>query len=373
MSEGVVDPDDPRFTPGLVGHGAAERLLLDQWLSGRMPHAVMISGRPGIGKATLAYRLARFVLSGGGGDAGLFADAPQSLHVPPESPVFRRVASGGHVDLMVLERPWDEKRGRRRGVIPIDQARKAVSFLRLTPGEGGWRVVLVDAVDDLNTSSANALLKVLEEPPPRVLMILVANAPGNVLPTIRSRCRHITLAPLSEADTDAVVAARRPEMAEGERRLAVALSEGSPGRALALLGQGAATLYGDLIGLLQTLPDYPFARAQAFADKVGGGADEAPFAAFCELFSGWLSRLLRGAAQGEPEGPLEDERRLNARLAAAGALDPWFEVWDKARTWFAETEGLNLDRKQAVLAVVEACATAARRSAATSGPAGVRA
>jgi DNA polymerase III subunit delta' len=372
VSEPEQSADDPRLTSDLVGHAAAEQALLDLWNRGRMPHAVMLSGRPGVGKATLGYRLARFVLAGTGG-GGLFTDAPASLHLPPESPTFRRVASGGHVDLVVLERPWDEKRGRRRGVIPMELAQKVVSFLRLTSGEGGWRVVLVDAVDDLNPSSANALLKVLEEPPPQVLLILIANAPGKVLPTIRSRCRQLALSPLSEAETAAVVAAKRATAVPAERALAVALAEGSPGQALALLEQGAAAVYGELIALLATLPDYPFGKALAFADKVGTAGDDAPFAVFGDVFTGWLARLLRGAVEGAPNGPGGEEKRLNARLAAAGALDPWFEVWDKAATWFAETEGLNLDRKQAVLAVIEACATAARRSAATPGPAGARA
>lgn len=370
MSEIAPDPDDPRLTAELVGHAAAEQLLLDQWLARRMPHAVMLSGQPGIGKSTLGYRLARFLLTGGAAPNG---GNPASLYVPPDNPVFRRVASGGHSDLRALERPWDEKRGRRRGVIQVEQARKVIDFLRLTAGEGGWRVVLVDTADDLNPNSANALLKVLEEPPRRVVIILLANAPGQILPTIRSRCCHIQLAPLTAGETAAVVRAKRPETPEAERALAVALAEGSPGQALALLGQGAAVIYAELIALLRTLPDYPFARAMAFADKVGSATDDTPFTAFAALFTGWLARLLRSAVEASPTGPGQDERELNGRLAAAGALDPWFEVWDKARALFAETEGLNLDRKQAVLAVIEACATAARRSAATPGPAGARA
>ncbi|MGF1626809.1 MAG: DNA polymerase III subunit delta', partial [Alphaproteobacteria bacterium] len=353
---------DPRLTVDLVGHADAERQLLELWRGGRMPHAVMIAGRPGIGKATLGYRLARFVLAAETA-GGLFGDAPDSLYLSPDNPVFRRVASGGHVDLMVLERPWDEKRNRRRGVIPIELARKAISFLRLTAGEGGWRVLLVDAADDLNPNAANALLKIMEEPPRHVLLILIANAPGQVLPTIRSRCRRITLSPLSDAETMAVVQARRPDATADDQALAVSLAEGSPGQALDLLEQGAAAVYTDLVDLIASLPDYGFAKALAFAEKVGTSTDDAPFAVFRTLFTGWLSRLLGGAVAGDRAGSTGQEAGMNSRLATAGALDPWFEVWDKARTWFAETEGLNLDRKQAVLAVIEACAAAARRSA----------
>ncbi|MEZ5666786.1 MAG: DNA polymerase III subunit delta' [Alphaproteobacteria bacterium] len=350
----------PRGTADLVGHAAAEALLLDLWNGGRMPHAVMLCGRPGIGKATLGYRLARFVLAQGAqpAGAGLFDDGPTTLALPPDSPTFRRVASGGHVDLMVLERPWDEKRNRRRGVIPMEMAQKAVQFLRLTSGEGGWRVVLVDAVDDLNASSANALLKVLEEPPPRVLLILIANAVGRVLPTIRSRCRQLALAPLSDEQTRAVVAAHAPDAAADECSLAVRLADGSPGQALALLDEGAAALYVDFIELMGAMPDYDVGRAIAFAEAAGASGDEAPFAAFTGLFAGWIGRLVRGAATGEAAPPLAREGEVNARLAGGSALDPWFEVWDKARAWFAETNALNLDRKQAVLAVIDAAEAA---------------
>ena len=373
MSEPEGIDDGPRMTANLVGHQAAETQLLELWNAGRMPHAVMLTGRPGIGKATLGFRLARFVLASGAsqGGGGLFEDAgPTTLHVAPESPTFRRVAAGGHVDMMVLQRPWDEKKGKRRGVIPMDMAQKAVSFLRLTSGEGGWRVVLVDAVDDLNVSSANALLKVLEEPPPQVLLILLANAPGRVLPTIRSRCRQIPLSPLSEAEALAVVADKSPDTSPGERALAVALAEGSPGQALALLEQGAAAIYGAYMDLMAALPDYPFAKAQTFADAVGIGTDDGPFAAFCDVFNGWLARMLRGAVEEGGGGTIADEARINARLYTSGNLDPWFEVWDKAGAWFAETNGLNLDRKQAVLAVIDACAVACRHSTTASAPVG---
>lgn len=354
---------EPRAVSDLVGHEAAEAKLLELWSAGRMPHALMIAGEPGIGKATLAFRLARFVLaSGGEGRANGLFGPPDSLFVPPDDPTFRRVASGGHVDLTVLERPWDEKRGRRRGVIPVESVRTATERLRLTSGQGGWRVVVIDAVDDLNPSSANALLKMLEEPPPRVLLILVARARGRVLPTIRSRCRQLALAPLRTEQVRAVVDAARPDGDPAERTLAVDLAQGSPGRAIALLDQGAATIYGDFINLLGGLPDYPLTRALGFADKVGSAADDTPFAVFADLFTGWLARLLCGsAARGEQIG---EEAALNERLRGGGALDPWFEVWDKAGTWFAEANGLNMDRKQAVLAAIEACAAATRRAGA---------
>ena len=159
---------DPRHNPDLLAHHAAEQVLLDAWNSGRLPHAWLIGGIPGIGKATLAFRFARFVLSNGEeATGGLFGDPPPatSLYVAPSHPVFTRVASNGHADLLTIERPFDDKKGRLKTDIPVDQVRRIAPFLHLTAAEGGWRVVIVDGADRLNTNGQNAILKILEEPP----------------------------------------------------------------------------------------------------------------------------------------------------------------------------------------------------------------
>src|SRR5215469_13580615 len=154
----------PRENAALLGHEAAEAALLGAYRSGRLPHAWLFSGPRGIGKATLAFRFARFVLAGGG-EGGLFAAAPTTLAMPPTHPVFRRVASGGHADLLVVERGLDSKRRKLRSEIVVDDTRAIAGFLRLTPAEGNWRVVIVDGADLMNRNAANALLKTLEEPP----------------------------------------------------------------------------------------------------------------------------------------------------------------------------------------------------------------
>src|SRR5438105_1801754 len=154
----------PRANPDLLGHETAEEALRRLFRSGRMPHGLLLSGPRGIGKATLAFRLARFVLANGAEQASLLA-APanhdgRGLAIPPESGVFRRVASGGHADLLTVERAYDARRKRMRSEIVAEDAREIASFLHLTPAEGGWRVVIVDGADEMNRSAANALLKI---------------------------------------------------------------------------------------------------------------------------------------------------------------------------------------------------------------------
>src|SRR5476649_1397977 len=205
------DADDrevlpPRETSALFGHAAAEHALLESYQSGLIPHAWLIGGPPGIGKATLAYRLARFVLAHPDPKSPAVQQA-KSLAVDPDNPVARRVAAQAQGDLMVLERTINEQTGKLYTVIRVDDVRRSVPFFGSTAGEGGWRIAIVDAVDDLQREGANALLKVLEEPPARTLLLLISHAPGRELPTIRSRCRRLLLRPLAADDVVRAVAA----------------------------------------------------------------------------------------------------------------------------------------------------------------------
>ncbi len=188
----------PRENPDLFGHEDAERTFAAAASTGRLHHAWLITGAEGVGKATLAYRLARRLLGG--------ADAVDH----PANPVFRRVARATHADLLTVEREWDEKRKRQRTEIVVEGARDIAGFLRLTPAEGGWRIVVVDGAEHLNRNAANALLKVLEEPPARAVLLLTCAAPGRLLPTVRSRCRRLPLRPLGRGRHGASAPAHSP-------------------------------------------------------------------------------------------------------------------------------------------------------------------
>ncbi|MGA8989185.1 MAG: DNA polymerase III subunit delta', partial [Rhodoplanes sp.] len=195
----VTAPPHPRANNTLYGHAAAEQALLAAFRSGRMPHAWLIVGPAGIGKATLAYRLARFVLAHPDPAAAAVQRA-QSLRIDPDHPVARRIAAQAQGDLLALERRINEKTGKLFQDIAVDDVRRTVSFFGSTAGEGGWRVAIIDSVDELNASGANALLKIVEEPPHRSLLLLVAHSTAHVLPTIRSRCRVVALRPLDPTD-----------------------------------------------------------------------------------------------------------------------------------------------------------------------------
>jgi DNA polymerase III subunit delta' len=278
----------PRSNPELLGHEA-----------GRLPHALLLSGPRGIGKATLAFRFARFVLANGGGEGalgGLFGEGDASgLAIAPDSGTFRRVASGGHADLLTVERAYDPRRRRLRGEIIVENTREIAAFLRLTPAEGGWRVVIVDGADEMNRNAANALLKILEEPPRRALLLLVAHSPGRLLPTIRSRCRRFPLAPLPPAIVRQLLLRYRPDLPESQAEALTALSGGSIGRALDLAAAGGVELYESVLALLSRDKGIDPAALHSFADRVARGEAEEAYRAVEELVAQLLARVAGGA------------------------------------------------------------------------------
>src|ERR1019366_6769143 len=275
MSARQVEPQisavHPRETTGLFGHREAETALLDAYRSGRIPHAWLIGGAAGIGKATLAYRMARFVLAHRNPLASEVQRAG-TLFVEPSDPVARHVAAGAHGGLLTLERTLNDK-GVLRTVITVDETRETISFFGSTAAVEGWRVCTVDTVDELNPNAANALLKVLEEPPQQSLFLLVSHAPARVLPTILSRCRKLLLRPLPPppsavfpaAAKAANIAADDPALSE-----AAETSEGSVARALTLLGGDALKLQQKTAALLASLPRVDPRELHALGDALGG-------------------------------------------------------------------------------------------------------
>lgn len=303
---------DPRIASlALRGHQAASGVFRAALASGRLPHAWLITGAPGIGKATFAFRLARAVL--GGED--------------PSSPEGRRISAATHADLLVVQRSYDEKRQRYRGEIVADDVRPITAFLHRTAAEGGWRVVIIDGAEWLNRSAANALLKILEEPPPKAVLLLTSSAPGRLLPTIRSRCRRLELAPLSTEDVRHIVRQLAPDIAEDELQRSVAGAHGAVGRALALLadeGGRMAALVEKILSGVSVGQSYDI--AETVLRKEDG------FNLFFSLLSDTLQECARTAAR---KGVAEA-----ARFAQA---------WEAIMRLQSETERFNLDKQETLL------------------------
>jgi DNA polymerase III subunit delta' len=348
----------PRHTRALFGHEATEGMLAAAFAGGRLHHAWLLTGAEGIGKATLAYRFARHVLAepaerGGNGGA---------LEVGEETRTGRQVRSLSHPGLLVLRRPYDVKAKRFPVTIPIDEVRRLRSFFALRAEGAAWRVVIVDRADEFNVAAANALLKSLEEPPARTLFLLVSSAPGGLLPTIRSRCRTLALAPLASAPLrravlQALAASGRAEPQAAEWPALERLAEGSVRRALALLASGGLELNARLLGLLAGLPAVDWTQVHGLAEELAPSAAEQRLELFFELLLGLLARLVRAAATGAGD---PEEMKLVDRLCAAGRLASMAELWETLAREKAEALELNLDRKSLVLGTFSRLETAAR-------------
>ncbi|MHA7772831.1 DNA polymerase III subunit delta' [Roseibium sp. M-1] len=323
----------PHERDRLIGHLETERALLDAYRSERLHHAWILGGPKGIGKATLAFRFARFVIANpdrfGPGVA-----AATDLGVPADHPVSRQIRGGGHPNILHLRRPWDDKGKRFKADLPVDEVRRTVSFFGTTASAKAWRICIVDAADDMNTSSANALLKILEEPPQSCLFLVLSHAPGRLLPTIRSRCRRLDLAPLSVEEIGEGLSDLAPgtvSSPEDLRDLA-RTADGSLRSAITLLsGDGLAIAKG-VRQLADNAAQLDLAAAHALADLVAARGQSDNWESFQHIVQIWLhERMHRDLSKG-----------LGAALGHV-------ETWEKINRSIRDADALNLDRKQVVL------------------------
>ena len=341
-SESEIAVRHPRETSALYGHSEAEAALLNAYRGGRIAHAWLIGGAQGIGKATLAYRMARFVLAHRDPRTPSVQRA-ETLAVSPSDPSARQITAGAHGGLLVLERGLND-RGVLRTVITVDETRETIGFFGSTAAVEGWRVCIVDTVDELNPNAANALLKILEEPPQQSLFLLVSHAPSRVLPTILSRCRKLSLRPLAADDViRAAAAATDTALDNPALEEAAAASEGSVGRALALLGGDTLKLQQRTAALLATLPHVDPRELHALGDALGT-SDRVALAAFIDGIDRWIGERLR----------VHDANAELPRLARLA------EVWEKILRAARDTEAYNLERKPLVFSVFGMLAEASR-------------
>jgi DNA polymerase III subunit delta' len=363
----------PRETHALFGHNAGEAVLADAIASRRLHHAWLITGEEGIGKATFAYRAARFLLAQDEELAGVslltldqtsIAAGPSSLALPEDHKTYRLVTNLAHPGLLIIRRAWDTSSKKFKQSIAVDDVRQLRHFLQRT-SVTPWRAVIVDAADDLNQNSANALLKSLEEPPPRTVFFLVAASPGGLLPTIRSRCRTLRLEPL---DTDGLakavtaacnVAGRDMPDAMQMARL-YALAKGRPRRVLQLIDGGGLALFELLLVLLSSLPRMDRAVLHRLIAQTRDA--EAHAMAF-DLLEEALANTIRASTErAEPDRNFP-QLGVFARLVTPDSLADWSELWEKARLARSETERLNLDKAALTLTVFEEIQRTARQVA----------
>ncbi|PYE86945.1 DNA polymerase III subunit delta' [Phyllobacterium leguminum] len=324
----------PSANAHLAGHEDVRAFLARTYGSGKMHHALLFEGPRGVGKATLAFHL-----------AGHMLQYPDSSTPPAEiaapdfaKPLFRQIAGGIHPAILHIDRPLDQKTGKFKTGIPVEEIRRVSHFLARTSHDGAWRIVIIDPADDMNRNAANALLKTLEEPPARALFILISHSAGRLLPTIRSRCQTLQFKPLEAAAMQKALAAIGPgigfDMAGGEAL--IERSEGSVRKAALLIAHGGLEIAQTTDAILEK-KRFDLPKAQALATAIGGREAEIQY----DLF---LDHVLERIA---------DRARLHAEEGAILPANAWSAFWERLRRDIIETQAFNLDKKQAVLIFIE--------------------
>lgn len=364
--EALPEPDridgapHPRATAELFGQNQAEAAFLEAFNDNRMHHAWLIGGPRGIGKATLAWRIARFMLTQ---DAGELFGAPVDLSTPANHPVSHRMAAMSEPGLFLCRRPWDPKTKRLKTAITVDEVRKLKNFFTLSAADGGWRVAIVDAADEMNGAAANALLKILEEPPAKALILLVAHQPSRLLPTIRSRCRMLRCAALGP---DKLTSALHQAGFDGGNMTALAeLSMGSPGEAIRLMASNGVETYGQIINLIGMAPRMDRTAIIALGEKCAARGNEAQYDMVLRLIMLALTRLARFGAGAGMVAAVDGETDIARRLApAVWHSRIWADLHAELDGRIAHARAVNLDPAQVILDTCLRIETAARRGAA---------
>ena len=328
----------PRETTTLIGQDAVLSRAARAIRGGTPPQGWLISGPPGIGKATLAYRIARYLLAYGATDTGL-AD----LSVAANDPNAQQLAAGSHPGLLVLKRGENPDTGKLMNVLSVDEIRKLANFFGMTSGAGGWRVAIIDTADDMNDNAANALLKLLEEPPRRAMLLLLSNRPGRLLPTIRSRCQRLDLRPLDDQILARALENILPDADADERAQLARLSGGSIGAALVLAGGDGAALAVEADRLIDSARAPDLLALLALGEKISRMKDGV------ERFGGFLlesmaARIRRHAAAKDPH------------------MDRWTAALTRLEDNFARAEGLYLEPRQTLLSAARDVSQTARRA-----------
>jgi len=371
MSSEIEEPDrlqdfpHPREVSHFLGHDEQIQSLQSALGSNRFPHAWIFSGPAGIGKATLAYRLARTLLKSPPGTRIDNATRQTALEMSPNDIVFQQVAAQSHPGLKVIKRPYDQKRKRLKTEITVDEIRSMQSIFNTTTVDGGWRIAIIDTADEMNRNAANALLKLLEEPPANSAIILISNQPGKLLPTIRSRCRMLAFKPLDEEHVAKILdenSGTNIKLSTDERATITRLAHGSAGKALQLASGAGLKAHENLMSLLESLPRLDGSKAHKIAEQLNRRDAREEYNFFRQLLCEWLNSFVRFCTTGEGAHLPKREFDLCQRLGVSVNLEPWLEVWEKTQTSFTQADILNLDKRQLLLTVFFQLETAAKQA-----------
>ncbi|MCB1551338.1 MAG: DNA polymerase III subunit delta' [Alphaproteobacteria bacterium] len=350
LSSPETEVSAARATSNLLGHEGIEQNILQMLETGRFPHGLIFSGPSGIGKSVMAYRLARFLFSEKDREPDMFGtpEVATSLFVAEDNPVFGKVLSGAHPDLLTIGRLVDDATGRTKASVQVEEIRKIAPFMRRTASvENGWRIVIVDDADTMTRSSQNSLLKILEEPPEKALLILITHRAGALLPTVYSRCVHLPFQPLEDSALREVLVARR--VCADDISLIVAMADGSLGKALEYADSAHLAMMRESLAFFQDWPDFKWSTIQSFSDVFGVKGNDDSQRIFRESLMWVASSLVRGHTDG-----LEGLDRISDSLD----IESKIRIYDSLDEHFNRCSVGNLDKRFMILGAYMAFETA---------------
>lgn len=353
--EKLTEPQSMSFC---LGHDDQEKLFIDLFEKGSMPHAMIFAGTQGIGKSTMAFRLARFLLRNGkenlnqdslfGGDDT--AHDVSSLDVPADDPVFARIASGGHSDFLYIARNYDASKGKWDANLKVEALRKIEPFLRKTSSDGGWRIVIVDDADTMNRNAQNAILKILEEPPANVLIILITHRPGMLIPTIRSRTRFIQFSPLSDEVLKELLSKQSDHTVPylDQMEILSSISEGSIGKAINFIEDGGFDGLSQILDLLDDGPNWNWVKIHQFSSSISSPSQDKEYRMFAELLQWVFRQMLFTKARRGQSLPSFLQRDALINIMDNRPIENLISITDGLKNHFDRVEFSNLDRRDAV-------------------------
>ena len=343
----------PRETTILCGHEDILKRVIQSFDMGKLPHALLLSGPKGIGKATFAYYLARYLLSQTA-EQSLAFDLGDQVNRPSllmfDESVVSQVAARAHVDLFVVEKGLHPRTGKERQEITVDEARKLRQFFSLTAVSSLWRVAIIDSVDEMNRSGANAILKVLEEPPKQTLLILISHIHELPFNTITSRCQRHVFQPLILKDFISALASEGETLSLSELELIFHLSDGSPGIATGVIHNDGVTLFHELENLLGQAPRIDYSKVHNLSDELCARGAEEKFDLAMKYIAKWLSTAIRAKFNPKVGIPIVSQDMSTAsRLISRKKLDEWVHLWEETNRLYKQVKKINLDRKHVFL------------------------
>jgi DNA polymerase-3 subunit delta' len=354
QSDCVEGAPHPRETQQLIGQDKAQGSFISAFNSGRLHHAWLITGPRGVGKATLTWKLARFLLAQENDTGGMFASDPlpaETLDIAHDHPIMRRVFSLGEPRLFLCRRPWDEKLKRFKRDITVEETRALKTFFQMSAADGGWRVAIVDAADEMNNSAANALLKILEEPPAKTIILMISHQPALLLPTIRSRCRELRCEKLSSIDLSTALQNAGHNAGQNPEYLAE-LSDGSVGEAIRILAEDGLKRYGGLINLASNAPNMDRPAAIQLANGCVGKGNEPTYDLTLRLLRQMLARIARFAAlqPAQFHEATQGEAQVLAKLGPnIQAAKKWADLSAELVARSNHARAVNLDPSSVIL------------------------